>query len=182
MKKKEYKKRIEKEKKAMREFQENDTSKSIKSAIIITVCVLVFLFLMFTFTKVKTGEWNLFTRKNDITYSAEAQTVKILCGQLLNRDEDEYFVLAYELAENSASLYESVVEYYNGATNKIPLYKLDLSNSRNNICKADKLNVSNDIKTIKLSIPSLIKVKDGKVVASYTNYNAIKNILYSYVD
>ena len=82
MKKKEYKKNLEKEKKAMKDFQDTDATKSIKTGVIIAVSVLAFLGIMFAFTKVKTGEWNLFTRKNNITYSAEAQTTKILCGQV----------------------------------------------------------------------------------------------------
>lgn len=182
MNKKEYKKRIEKEKRALKEFQETDTKKNIRNGIIITVCVLAFLFLMFAFTKIKTGEWNLFTRKNNITYTAEAQTTKILCGQVLNRTESEYFVLAYEMSEDEASLYESLLERYNNSSKKIPLHKLDLGNSRNNICKSDSLNISNDITKLKLSVPSLIKVKDGKITESYSDYEKIKNTLYSYVD
>ena len=182
MKKKEYKKRMEKEKQAMRDFQENDTTKNIKNGIIITAVVLVFLLLMFVFTKVKTGEWNLFTRKNNINYAAEAQTTKILCGQVLNRSEDEYFVLAYEMDEDTSSLYDSIIQRYNEVTDKLSLHTLDLSNSRNGSCKADKINVSNNIKELKLSVPSLIRVKGSKVVASYTDYDAIKNTLYSYVD
>ncbi len=182
MNKKEYKKRIEKEKKDLKDFQETDTTKSIKNGLIITGCVLAFLLLMFAFTKIKTGEWNLFTRKNTITYTAEAQTTKILCGQVLNRNESEYFVLAYEMSEDEANLYESMLEGYNNSSKKIPLHKLDLGNSRNNICKADSLNISNDITKLKLSVPSLIKVKDGKITESYSDYEKIKNTLNSYVD
>ncbi len=182
MKKKEYKKRMEKEKKALKDFQETDTTKSIRNGIIIAVCVLAFLGLMFAFTKVKTGEWNLFTRKNNITYKAEAQTVKVLCGQVLNRSESEYFVLAYDMQDESASLYESILERYDQSSKKITVHKLDLANSRNNICKSDSLVLSNDITKLKLSEPTLLKIKDSKIENSYTDYETIKNTLYSYVD
>jgi len=182
MKKKEYKKRLEKEKREMREFRETSTSSSIKNGVIITCCVIGFIFLMFLFTKIKTGEWDLFTKENDITYVSEVQTTKVLCSQVLNRSDKEYFLLAYQIKEDDVSLYDSIIERYNSMTNVLKLYKLDLSNSRNNICKADNINISNNIKELKLQVPTLIKVKDGKIIESYTSYEKIKNKLLSYVD
>ncbi len=182
MKKKDYKKRLEKEKREMRVLEMNDSNKNIKNGIIISVCVILFIFLMFAFTKIKTGEWDFFTRKNAVKYSAEVQQTKILCGQVLNRDNDEYFVLAYPLSDDTVSLYDSLLERYNGGENKLVLYKLDLSNSRNNICKADSLNLTNDVKTLKVVSPTLLRIKDSKIINSYTNYEDIKNTLLSFVD
>lgn len=181
MKKKEYKKKLEKEKRELREFRESDLNGNLKTGIIITICVIGFVLLMFAFTKIKTGEWNIFTKENDITYKAEIQSTKILCGSILNRSDSEYFVIAYKLKEDSASLYESFLEKYNQGTNILPLYKLDLSNSRNGICTSDTVNISNNISELKFSEPTLIKVKDGKIIESYTTYEKIKDILLGYV-
>ena len=137
---------------------------------------------MFAFTKVKTGEWNIFTRKNTTNYTAEIQTTKILCGQTLNRSDSEYFVLAYNIGDDDVTLYDSILERYNNSTKKIPLYKLDLSNSRNNSCKSDKLTISNNVKELKFQVPSLVKVRNGIIVNSYTNYDLIKDTLLTYVD
>lgn len=177
MKKKEYQKRIAKEKKERKEYNESNHGINLKTFIWITVGVIGFVFLMFAFTKVKTGEWNIFTRQNDFKYSAEAQGTKILCGSILNRSDSEYYVLAYEMKEDDVALYETLVEKYNGSTNKISLYKLDLSNSKNNICKGDSLNITNDVTTLKLKVPTLIKIKDGNIVENYTDYLSIKNTL-----
>ena len=166
----------------MKEYRESNHGISVKSFVIIAVCVIGFVLLMLVFTKIKTGEWNLFTRENSITYSAEVQSIKILCGSLLNREDSEYYVLAYEMNEDNAMLYESIIEKYNNATNKLPIYKIDLGNSRNNICRADTANITSDLASLKLSVPTLIKVSDGKVIENYTDYNSIKNILFSYVD
>ena len=182
MKKKEMKKRLEKEKQSIKEFELNSVNNNIKTGVIITVCVIGFILIMFVFTKVKTGEWNLFTKDNDITYSATAQTTKILCGQIFTRDDSEYYVLSYELKEDSAMLYETILERYNTSTSKLPLYKVDLSNSKNNICMGDSLNIANDIADLKLVIPTLLKIKDGKIIASHTDYDNIKTELLSYVD
>ena len=181
MNKKEYKKKLEKEKRELREFRESEVNSSIKTGVIITICVVGFVLFMYAFTKIKTGEWNLFTNKNDITYKAEVQTTKVLCGSVLNRSDTEYFVLAYELAEDSVSLYESIIERYNNSLKGLPLYKLDLSNSRNNICMSDTLKISNNVSELKLVVPTLLKVKDGKITESYTSYDKIKDILLSYV-
>ena len=85
------------------------------------------------------------------------------------------------MTEDNASIYETIVERYNSSASKIPLYKLDLGNSRNNICRGDSLNIVNDVTQLKLVVPTLIKIKDGKIVENYTNYETIKNILFSYV-
>ncbi len=182
MKKKEYQKKMAKEKKALKDLELNDSSKNIKNGIIIGISVIAFIGLMFVFTKIKTGEWNLFTKENSPTYSAEIQSTKILCGSILNRSDSEYFVLAYELSEDEASLYESILERYNESEKKLPLYKVDLGNSRNNICLGEKVNITNKIEDLKLSMPTLLQIKSGKIVKSYTTYDTIKKTLNSYVD
>ena len=78
-------------------------------------------------------------------------------------------------------LYDSILERYNLGTTILPLYKLDLSNSRNNICMADSVKLSNNIEELKLQVPTLIKVKDGKITNSYTTYEKIKEVLLNYV-
>lgn len=182
MKKKDYKKKLEKEKKDLRDYNEKNEGINTKTFIYITIGVVGFILLMFVFTKIKTGEWNIFTKENSFKYGAEIQNTKILCGSVLNREDSEYYVLGFNMQDDNASLYESIVEKYNGSKDKLPLYKLDLSNSRNNICKSDTLNITSDITTLKLVTPTLIKVKDGKIIENYTNYDSIKNHLFSYVD
>ena len=182
MKKKEIQKKLKKEKISMREYEMNSTNKNVKNGIIIACSVLAFIGLMFVFTKIKTGEWNLFTRENNINYTAETQTEKITCGSILNRTDEEYFVIAYQMDEDSASLYQSIIDKYDSSTKKIPLYQLDLGNSRNNMCLGDSLVITNDVTTLKLVVPTLLKIKNNKVVSNITNYNSIKNELYTYVD
>ena len=182
MKKKEMQKKLKKEKVSMREYEMNSTNKDVKKGIIIACSVIAFIGLMFVFTKIKTGEWNLFTKENNINYTAEVQTEKITCGSILNRSDEEYLVIAYEMDEDSASLYQSLISKYNDSKRKITLYQLDLSNSRNNICLADNLNITNDITTLKLVVPTLLKIKNGKIVSTITNYDQIRQELYTYVD
>ena len=182
MKKKEYQKRLKKEKADLKELRYGNSGMNTKTFIIIAIGVVCFFLLMFAFTKIKTGEWNLFTKENSVTYTANIQDVKILCGSVLNRNSSEYFVLGYEMNEDNASIYETVIERYNNSSKKIPLYKLDLGNSRNNICRGESLNITNDITNLKLTVPTLLKIKDGKIIENYTDYTSIKNILFSYVD
>ena len=181
MKKKEYQKKLAKEKRELKEYRESNAGMNVKTFGLIAVGVVAFFLLMFVFTKIKTGEWNLFTKENSVTYKAEVQDVKILCGSILNRKESEYFVLAYEMQEDNASLYETVIEQYNSASNKLKLYKVDLGNSRNNICRGDTINISNDVTNLKLTVPTLIKIKDGNIVENYTSYETIKSTLFAYV-
>lgn len=182
MKKKEIQKKLKNEKINMRKYEMNSANKNIKNGIIIACSVIAFISLMFVFTKIKTGEWNLFTKENNINYTAEAQTEKITCGSILNRSNEEYYVIAYQMDEDSASLYQSIIEKYNTSSKKIPLYQLDLSNNRNNICMSDNLTITNDVTTLKLVVPTLLKIKNNQVISNTTNYDSIKNELYTYVD
>ncbi len=182
MKKKDYKKKLEKEKRDLKDYREKNEGINTKTFIYITIGVVGFVLLMFVFTKIKTGEWNIFTKENAFKYSAEIQNTKILCGSILNREDNEYYVLACDINADDVSLYETVIERYKGGSKTLPLYKLDLGNSRNNICKGDTLNITGDVTTLKLTVPTLIKVKDGKIIENYTNYDSIKNHLFSYVD
>ena len=182
MKKKEYQKRLQKEKENLREYNKKNEGINIKTFIYITIGVVGFVFLMFAFTKIKTGEWNLFTKSNGIKYSAEVQSTKILCGSILNREEEEYYVLAFPMMEDEAVLYESVTERYKNSSKALPLYKVDFSNSRNNICKGESLAITNDVTTLKLVVPTLAKIKNGKIIETYTNYDSIKDVLFSYLD
>ena len=182
MKKKEYQKILKQEKKDKKEYNESNAGINMKTFLIIAACVVGFVFLMFVFTKIKTGEWHLFTKENSKIYTAEVQDEKILCGSILNRSDSEYYVLAYEMKEDSSSLYNSIAERYNNSISKVKLYKLDFSNSRNNICKGDSINITNDVASLKLTMPTLVKIKDGKIIENYKSYDEIKNVLLSNVD
>ena len=181
MNKKEYKKKLEKEKRELREFREMDTTTSVKTGLIIAVCVVGFILLIFAFTKIKTGEWDLFTRKNETVYQAEIQSTKILCGSILNRADSEYYVLSFEMGEDEASLYGSLISRVSSTSTK-PIYTLDLSNSRNNICMGESLNIVSNPAELKLVAPTLLKIKDGQIIGSYTTYETIKNEILSNVD
>lgn len=181
MKKKEYQKKIQKEKNDMKEYRASNAGINLKTFLIISVCVISFVLLMFVFTKIKTGEWHLFTKENAVNYTAEVQDVKILCGSIFNREDPEYYVLAYNLKDDSASMYEPYLEKYNQGLSILKLYKLDLGNSRNNICLGETNNITDDITSLKLTNPTLIKIKDHHIVENYAGYDAIKNVLSSSV-
>ena len=83
MKKKEMQKKIKKEKQDMRAYNLSDSDKNIRNGIIIALSVIIFIALMFVFTKIKTGEWKLFTKENNIFYTAEAQTEKIILNNTI---------------------------------------------------------------------------------------------------
>lgn len=184
MKKKEYNKKRRKEKEDLKKLQlDGNNSSMVKNIIFITLGVVAFIFLMYAFTKIKMGEWNLFTKKNDKFYSAEIQNTKILCGSIFTRKASEYYVLAYNMSADDASIYVSSISRYEGVqSTKLPLYTLDLSNSRNNICLGDNLNIVNDATALKLTSPTLLKITNGMIDTSFTTKDTIKNELLRYVD
>lgn len=176
MKKKEMKKQLEKEKKGMRNV-ELDEMTTTKHIIYVSLAVVLFIGFMLIFTKIKTGEWNLFTKKNRVVYSAEIQDKKITCGSILNRKDSKYYVLAFDMDdEMTTPIYQSLTEAY-ASSSKEKVYYVDLGNSRNNICMDEKLNITNDVKTLKVSNPTLLLVEGGKVTYSTTKYDDMKTRL-----
>lgn len=150
-------------------FIDFNDSDDIKKVIYITIGVLLFIGLVFVFINIFNGTWNLFSRKNDEV--VEIDSSLLMCGTLFNRADDEYLVLAYNINNEDDSLYSQFVDEYN---KRPPLYYLDLESGFNKSCIGEKNNLVNDSTKIKFASQTLLHIKDGKIIKTYTTKEKIK--------
>lgn len=102
-------------------------------------------------------------------------STKITLSQLLNRNEDEYYVIA-----TKASLYESsyvetnYIEFYNNYINKykqkensLAFYYVDLDSALNKNYFGNELNITEEISELKVNDEVLFKINNGKIEKTY---------------
>lgn len=172
------KKEMLKEQKKLKAFRNekfidlNDKS-DLKKIAFITIGVLLFIAVVFVLINFFKGTWNLFSRENeDISFNPNL----VICGTLFNRDIDEYLVLAYNVNEKEDTVYSAMFDGYKGS---LPFYYLDLKSGFNKSCVSEISNLVSDSTKIKFSTQTLLHIKDGKIIKSYTSKEQIKDYLTS---
>ena len=171
--------KIKEKEKTVNEANEYSISKLIK--IIIVIAIVFGVFYLITTLVVKpdnTPEENSIV---DIDYD------KITVGQLLDRPENEYYVLATmkSLYANDSlgtsikynELYNDYISRYNELENHLNVYNIDLDDAINKEYISDDLNISDDLSSIKLNEEVLFKVKEGKIDQYYVGSSEIIDAL-----
>jgi hypothetical protein len=156
-KRKENKSKIKNLEKELAE-EDNDMKRLIKIFIGVIACLAVF-YLIFAFFH---GELFKKSEKEKETI----QNVEIMAGNLLNRDESEYYVLLYKFDGDNEKLCSGIYNVYTSKESTTKMYKVNLSSGLNKDYMTDKeaeINTSS-IEGLKVIDATLLKVKDGKVV------------------
>ena len=170
MKKKEMMKEQKKIKAARNQkyFDFSDSS-YVKRVFLLILGVIAFFALAYVFINVANGNWNLFSRENEKEVNYDPQLV--MCGTMFNRTDSEYVVLAYHFTSEDEAFYQVLTSTY---SKELPLYYLDLESGFNKACVGESNNLVNDPEKIKISSPTLIHIKNGKIVKSYITEDTIK--------
>ena len=101
----------------------------------------------------------------------------IEAGTILNREENDYYVVLADMSNNSKYITE-VINEYNKKENKIKLYKVDLSEGLNRSIVSDTSNlIVSNLADLKVSDTSLLRVTNHKIVNAYSGVDNIENIL-----
>lgn len=166
---KEQKRLKEQSKEKLLDFSDKD---DIKKIFYISGGVLLFIAVVFILINLFNGTWNLFSRENDEPTGIDGYLV--MCGTMFNKKDKEYLVLAYNIKNEDDALYSALIENYKG---DLPIYYLDLEDGFNKNCLGDKNNFVNDSTRIKFASQSLLHIKDGKIIKSYTTKEQIKTYL-----
>ncbi len=95
------------------------------------------------------------------------ETDTIIVGTLLNRPEEEYYVLAYDSTSNQALAYTTYASYYTSEKEEpIKVYYLDLNEGFNKAYYVTENSnpKATKITDLKIQDGTLIKIKNGKIV------------------
>lgn len=147
-------------------------SSDIKKTLYIAGGVVLFIGIVFILINIFNGTWNLFSRENDDPVGIDSALV--MCGTMFNRADEEYLVLAYNIRNEDDGIYNTLFGTYKG---DLPLYYLDLETGFNKGCVGEKNNLVSDSTKIKFASQTLLHIKNGKIVKSYTTREQIKNYL-----
>jgi len=174
MNKKQMKKEQERLKRERKQVMTLNNESDIKTVLFVSLGVVVFIGIVFVLINIFNGTWNIFTREN--TPISDQGENRVMCGTMFEIEEPEYLVLAYDFSADDAFVYETYIGTYNMFAG---IYSLDLNSALNNSCIGEKANITKELKGLKLAGPTLLKIKDGKIVSSYVGREKIKDYLES---
>lgn len=148
----------------------NSTDMEYSKIIKITLGVILVLVLTYFITALATGEIKWGKKETQQEAETSIQYEEIIAGQILNRNSDEYYVLLFNFSDTFASYYLSLKDTYIKNEDSLPFYIVDLEKHMNLGVVAEndesyKANVSN-VNDLKVTNPTIIKVKDHKVIES----------------
>lgn len=148
----------------------NDNYQLKNMIIIITIIIIMFMVFYFITTTLIKDDEEVYLEEET---STETQKEKILVGQIFNRSDKEYYVLAYKQDDQFINLYETYISEYTSNDNHLNFYKVDLDEGLNKSYISDELNISDDLKELKINDTVLFKIVDGKIDSYYVGNSKI---------
>lgn len=151
----------------------NDNSQDqIKNLIIVVLIISIIFVALYFVTK-----YILINKKDTQINESVIQSEKIIFGQLLNREAEEYYVIAYDSNNKSKSLYDKYITKYNQKENHLPFYEININEAFNKSFVADSVNITDDISKLKVNGDVLFKIKNNKIDDYKVGSSNINNYL-----
>ena len=140
--------------------KEINEGNEIQKAIKIVVGVVIVFVIVYFLGGIITG--NIKFAKEKPT-EVSIQYSEILAESTFKQKENEYFVLFYDFDSNDSILMDALIP---ALSNKLVLYKVDLSKKFNeNYISDSKLNTNpKKLNELKVKSPTLIRLKNGKII------------------
>ena len=154
-----------------RQYKNIEEGNEIKKFVIIAISVLLFFGGVYLLAGILTGEIKF---KSDENKEVTIQYSEILAESTFKQSDKEYYVIYYDFDSNEAMLIDAISA---DLSSDSTLYKVDLSKNfnKNYISTDGKVNTSQkSIKELKVVSPTLIKIKDKKVVKFQKGIDKIK--------
>ena len=152
---------------------ENYQAKNMFIIIIVIIVLLVPLYFITTLVVKTDNKENNNTEKAPV----EIQSEKILVGQLLNRHNDSYYVIAYKKDNKMITLFNQYINDYKNNEDHLEFYKIDLDDGLNKGYISDETNITDELKDLKISDTTLFKIVDGKIESYYVGNDDVVNAL-----
>lgn len=150
-------------------------SYSLKSFLLIILVLVIILGIFYFITTLVAKPVNPTDNNDGVTIIDET---KITLGNILNRKEKEYYVLATKENNNTQAnyqtLYNNYINEYKKEENALTFYNVNLDDALNKNYISEELNVSNDLSELKVNDDILFKIKDSKIEEYFSGS---KNIL-----
>ena len=153
--------------------REDDSVDQVKKFVIILFGVALICFFAYLFTAKFLVKEDSSSKREDVTIEYNSVDV----GNIFNRPYDNYFVLAVDKESKDASYYDNITLSYSNESKSKKVFNLDLSLKVNKKYVGKSNKNAKNASEVSLSSPTLIEIKDGKIVNYYDTKESITNAL-----
>ncbi len=164
-------------KRIKRETYHSEEQTEIMHFVWILVIIILLVIGIYFFTRVFVTK-DLFNSKED-TKTITPGTINYsnaIIGTMLNKSEEEYYVLLVDNSLPNAVYYTGLANNYSRNENALKIYYVDLSNELNKKYIGAN-NITDNLDNFKVNTNTLIKVKKGKITNYYTNEKDLETVL-----
>lgn len=153
-----------------------EEQEEITRFIIILLVVVAVVLGVYFFTKNIVKKTKLDTTDSSVEGSINYDVVTV--GTMLNKQDKEYYVIAYDKEDDSAVLYDTIINLYKDKESIYPIYVCDLNNDLNKEYVAQESNpAATKIEDFRFNGITLLKIKKGKVIKYIEGLDSIKTEL-----
>ena len=174
--------------KGKRNYRKKNTKREEKNVVeeqnvwrILTIagCVVLFLCFFYFVTLYLTRESRTNNNSNQSNSTTTILQNEILVGRSFDMSDGEYYVLYYDTSDDEiASTYSEIVSTYNGLSDKLKLYTVDMNNILNKSYVSESGNSSpSSAEEVQINGPTLIKFNNHQVVDYIEGEEGIRNTL-----
>lgn len=157
-----------------------DYNENLVKGIKIFGILILILVIIYIGTAIVNGEIK-FKNESEAEEDVLIQNEEILAGSTFMMSEKDYIVLYYDYTKVNAGVYDMLYSNYNSSQNALPkMYKVDLSKGFNKsyLSNKDELNENpNNASELELKNPTLIRIKNNKVVKFVDSEDEIKKYI-----
>lgn len=130
--------------------------------ILVVLCTLCIFYLITV--KITINEEAKTAQESNKNEKADIQYEEILVGSTFNRSDDKYFVVYYDMSEDSTSDVVSAISSYRAGEDALPLYVVDMSDPLNKgYASKDSNDSAEDASELRINGVTLVRVKDGNL-------------------
>lgn len=150
---------------------------TLKSMVKILACLILMFIIFYFITNIIINNKK---EKNDNEVSV-VDSSKITLNQILNRKEEEYYVIAtmgslYNssyIDVNYINIYNDYISIYKQKNDSYTFYYVDLDSALNKKYIGDNLNITDNLSKLKLNDEVLFKIKKGSIEKTYVGKDNI---------
>jgi len=172
---------MQKKKKQKLNYEKNyGSDNEVLKIVKILIAVVLFLVVFYFLAMIMTGEIKFGNKKKE-EVATKIQYDEILAGETFNKNEEEYYVFYFNFSEKISSNYLTYREEYLKKSEHFPMYMVDLEKGfntsyiRNN--EEEREEYPESIGNLKVTSPTIVKVKDKKVVERMEGKDEVKEFL-----
>ncbi len=157
---------------------QNEDENDVKRLIIIIIGLIIAIILVYFLTRIFVTK-DLLNKEEEKTFQAGSVNYNTtLIGSMFNKPEEEYYVMIIDTSKSDYVYYTGTVSNYKKNEDALKVYLADLDNALNKNYQSTNSNLkTEDLTKFQVSKPSLIKIKNKKVVETYDTESEISKVL-----